>query len=189
MATEILRPNAGGTYTGLCYFDGAYHAGDVDKNYQQVDEVVPDDLSTYVYNPCLFPEDHEDTYNLPAHVGGGIIHHVKVYSRVRARWFIESGKCKIAIYTQAALHYGPEVAIDRNWLDITMQWNTNPATGNPWTLAEIDALEIGMWFINDVGSTEVLCTQLYVEVDYTPVLAKPGLGFGMRELEALSAQG
>ena len=61
------------------------------------------------------------------------------------------------------------------WETISQEWATNPATGNPWTWDEIDALQIGVSLIK--GLSLALCTQVYVEVDY---------GGGVTSTETLS---
>ncbi|MFC1903267.1 hypothetical protein ACFLW9_00050 [Chloroflexota bacterium] len=47
------------------------------------------------------------------------------------------------------------------------QWTNNPGTGSPWTWAEIDALQIGIELKTDSATDTAVCTQVYVEVNYT----------------------
>jgi hypothetical protein len=49
IATETLRPNAGGSNTGCNYYDGSHHPPSASVNYQQVDEEAADDGGTAIY--------------------------------------------------------------------------------------------------------------------------------------------
>jgi len=47
------------------------------------------------------------------------------------------------------------------------QWTTNPATGQPWTWSEIDALQVGVELKADTSDVTSACTQVYIEVNYS----------------------
>jgi len=80
MATETLRPNAAGDITQLGMFPDTG-----EENYEDVDEVTPDDDTTYVFKgePAGAGRDQ---YNLSnSGVGAGTITNVRVYVRVKLR--------------------------------------------------------------------------------------------------------
>lgn len=172
MATEVLRPNAGGTNTGCNYWDGDAHEPDVNENYKQVDEETPDEASTMVYNPVT--SYALDTYNIPDHSeGSGTVNHVKVYCRMQN----DTAKGKVAIRTHNTEYYGNEESLTGSWVTYNKQWDTNPNTGSAWTWDEIDALEIGVALKASAGASS-RCTQVYVEVDYTAITPKSSSDVG-----------
>jgi len=165
MATEIFRPNAGGTTTELTRWPGAAPP-DPNENYKLVDEETPDDFSTMVYRGV---ESYAlDTYNIPDHSeGSGTINHVKVYCRMEN----DTAKGKVAIRTHSTEYYGNEETLTSSWTTYSKQWDTNPNTGSAWTWDEIDALEVGV-ALKASATASGRCTQVYVEVDYTAITPK-----------------
>ncbi|GAH59962.1 unnamed protein product, partial [marine sediment metagenome] len=64
---------------------------------------------------------------------------------------------------------------DSGYNTYSQTWTKNPADGEAWEWADIDTLEIGIGVEKkDAGSP--ICTQVYVEIDYTPPppVALPG---------------
>lgn len=165
--TETLRPNADGTFPELTPVGGdALH-------YNKVDEVTPDDWATTVFNHS--PTAKLDTYRLYHYSGdSGVINSVTVYARVNV--YDGDGSARLAIYTNGSLYYGDEIymAHPSCWWDICEVWTTNPKTQNPWTWNEINVLEAGIELkgaANVTVDSGAFCTQVYVEVNYTPSLA------------------
>ncbi|GAI32827.1 unnamed protein product [marine sediment metagenome] len=65
-----------------------------------------------------------------------------------------------------------------SWDTYSQQWPTKPAPPgtDAWTWDDIDALQIGVSLKAPIyAAYQAMCTQVYVEVDYTPA-APPGLG-------------
>ncbi|MFC1916010.1 hypothetical protein ACFLW4_04870 [Chloroflexota bacterium] len=163
--TEILRPNSSGSYTQLSRSGSS-------SNYRCVDEAVADEDSTYVYAEGGAIE--LDTYRIDNRSEGtGSINSVTVYARAMA--YYDSGECadmrmKIALRTNSATYYGDMITMIGNagWDNYSANWTTNPYTGEPWTWPEIDALQIGIKLYDD-GTGYPQCTQVYAEVNYTPV--------------------
>ena len=158
---ETLRPNATGTNT-----DVLYQQSNSTAHWDKVSEASPDDWTTYVYETRA--AYHVDTYNIPDHSSGsGPISNVKVYFRSASTNV--SLKAKAAVYTHSALYYGDEQSLNiGSFTTYSYQWNTNPNTGNAWTWAEIDALEIGV-ALQGQGAPDwgmAMGTQVYVEVNY-----------------------
>ena len=168
MATEILRPNAAGTYETL---SGVVGDG-VGTHYTTVDEETPDDDTSLVKS---YDTEEYDTYGLPdSGVGAGTINSVKVYIRCKVGGGVGAGDtCRPVIYTESTLAYGGDPQqVDTDWTGYSYTWEVNPVTEIAWTWEQIDALEAGV-ALAESGTTSTRCTQVYVEVDYTPVTFIP----------------
>jgi len=131
-----------------------------------VDETPADDATSYV---SVYNDDKYDLYNLPAHsVGSGVINSITVYQRSR-----ESGangqSCSV-IKTGGTVYYGGWDALTTSYQDFSEVWATNPKTGVAWTWDDIDALQIGVRLDEISGSVYVICTQVYVVIDYTVII-------------------
>lgn len=163
--TEILRPNASGDHNQTSRSSGW------SARYKYVDDMVADDSATYVYKggggAAL------DTYKIHNRSQGtGTINSVTVYARARA---YSSGACddmrmQIALRTNSTDYFGNMITLIGNagWDNYSEIWATNPDTGQPWTWPEIDALQIGIKLYDD-GNGYPQCTQVYAEVNYTPL--------------------
>ena len=165
MATETLRPNDAGDLTQISnqYPDSGEH-------WDKVDEETPDTI-TYVKGES--DGTYYDLYNLPAHsVGRGTINFIKVYSRAKADTTPDQYTHRIHIKTGGTIYDGAQVLVTTSWVTYSDQWNTNPKTEVAWTWDDIDALQIGISLRYESSSPLVYpktsCTQVYVEVDYTP---------------------
>ena len=63
------------------------------------------------------------------------------------------------------------------YLTFSKVWTNNPNTEQPWTWDEINALQAGVALLSEGPNYQSRCTQLYVEVEYTPVgIARPLVG-------------
>lgn len=158
---ETLRPNAAGDECSIESEVGAV----CPNHYQNVDEAVADDDTTYIEDSS--GNYHRDLYNLPASSGSGTINFIKVYFRCTHNYGTDYAKPSIK--SDSTVTDGTEVEIGSGWNTYSQQWNTNPADGQPWQWADIDALQIGVSL--KAYSTTPECTQVYVEVDYTPAPA------------------
>jgi len=65
----------------------------------------------------------------------------------------------------------PDALDSEEWNDFFHDWPLDPNTGQPWMWEAINALQAG--FDLKAGESEAKCTQLYVEVTYTPAGGKP----------------
>jgi hypothetical protein len=167
VATETLRPNGAGDETNIG--DQYPTSG---AHWDKVDEVTPDEGSTYVgtYNSAY----QRDLYNLADHIeGAGTINFVKVYARGKVTASPTQASLKIAVKSGATVAESSEKTITTSWANYSQQWDTNPNTGAAWTWDEIDSLQAGITVRRCNASGEyTVCTQLYVEVDYSSVTAK-----------------
>ena len=163
--TEILRPNASGYHNNTSRSSGG------SSRYRYVDEAVADDSATYVYKEN--GGDALDTYNIDnRNEGNGTINSVTVHARTRAYYDGESDNMsmEIALRTHSTTYYGSIITLIGNagWDDNSETWTTNPDNGQAWTWSEIDDLQVGIKLYDD-GAGQPQCTQVYAEVNYTPV--------------------
>lgn len=168
MAIEILRPNGVGAVTDIA---GQWPTSG--EHWDKVDEVTPDDADTYVrHNQTSYATD---TYALPSGGGSGAISKVTVY----ARCYKISGSynyAKTVVRTHDTLYEGDEHNLTATWEYISTEYSTNPNTSNPWTWAEIDALEAGVALKSSTsGNYFAICTQVYIEVTYALAYNETGL--------------
>ncbi len=181
MATEILRPNAAGTE---CSIDFEAGCSACPNHYDCVNEASADDDTTRVYTA----DGGRDLYNLPASSGSGVINHITVYTRCMsggAGWASCTYRASIRIAGPSVWVGDTEVPSGSgSWETFSHQWTLNPDDDEAWEWADIDALNIGIWLYSPGAPTAAECTQVYVEVDYTPplVLAEAsGSGIGLSE--------
>jgi len=156
MAVETLRPNAF-SYQGV-----GLEEPEAEAHHTLVDDVTPDEFSTVVIS-----DDAEqfDLYGLPNHSeGSGTINKVTVYIRCNDDEVITHGDCKTVIKTHSTNYFGSAEVPGGQWATFSTEYALNPNTSAAWTWAEIDALEAGIWLLE----ADNYCTQVYVEVDYTP---------------------
>lgn len=162
MATATLRPNGAGALTQNS------PAGDT-PNWKCVDEAVQDGDATYVYSPFgqYYRYDLYELEDLPAAVP---------ISKVTICAYIRSGAPpQFALYASLIIrthdtNYGMgSVWPPENYVLYTWVHTTNPFTGLAWTKEEVDALQVGpALYYDNWPTTSTRCTQVYVEVDYTP---------------------
>ena len=155
MDIETLRPSAPGDETAL-YPEGAA------TNWQCVDEAEADDDATYV---CGEQElDLRDLYELPASSGSGTINKITVY--IRCKVGLTEEFCAV-VKSDSTVTVSEALGPPTEWETLSKEWATNPADSEAWEWADIDALQIGVR-INAPMFGSGKCTQVYVEVDYTP---------------------
>ena len=164
MATETLRPNGAG-FIAQFTIGGSSSAP---TNWQSVDEAIADEDVTYVWTSS---GTERDLYALPASSGSGTINSVTVHIRVKsadgetAPFALEKIKTYSIEYSRP---YGSKIVPTTSYVNHSYQWATNPNTSLAWTWAEIDALQAGLEMGAEDSEGTVRCTQVYVEVDYTP---------------------
>lgn len=157
--TVTLRPNAAGDETNLTPGTG--------NNYEQVDEEVADEASTYVYNNKV-SSYQRDLYNIPTSaIGTGTITKITLYFRVM-NWGIDGNTVKGVIKSNSTVtetaeknpysDFGNSV-----WGTYSQDWTTNPADSQPWEWSDIADLQIGVSLKADATHL-TYCTQVYVEV-------------------------
>jgi len=166
---ETLRPNAAGDEKVLIPTPGTG-----EDNWEDVDEVSPDEDTTYVYHYWTVTYKR-DLYNIQNHsAGSGTINFVKVYARCASASTPNQASLKIALKTGGTAYESSAITVTTSYTNYSNQWTTNPQTGAAWTWDEIDTLQAGVVLRSANGSTQVQtrCTQVYVGVDYTIAAAE-----------------
>ncbi len=167
-ATETLRPTADGDETGIEYPASPPH-------WTEVDDVTPDDDSTYVSTESWLYE--EDLYEINDHTAGqGTINYVTVYMVGKEESDQSPNNAYIHIKTNGVEYNGPQVDFPAtSYGTYSYQWNTNPSTNTTWTWSEIDALQIGVGLTRAKANQWSRVTQVYAVVNYTPLsYSSPG---------------
>ena len=162
---ETLRPSAAGDETNI---DSEYPLSGV--HWTLVDDVTSDGDSTYVETSAS--GWLEDLYQTADHAAGsGDINYVKVYMVVRATGAPTQTGAYVHIKTNGGEYNGSALQVTETYATYSTQWDNNPQTGDNWTWAEIDALQIGAGLrasrtIGGPAGRYTRCTQVYVEVNY-----------------------
>lgn len=170
MVTETLRPNATGDLTQLLPKSA--------PNWGEVDETVADSDTSYVENTETGVDDtyEADLYNLPASAIGALdtINSLTIYSTSKK---VQVGTAIVTnarpnLKTNGTVSNGLALAQTTSYVEKNQVYLLNPVTLAAWTLAEINALQVGpslQWqYVSDTRYSYARCTQIYVVIDYTP---------------------
>lgn len=166
-----LRPNGAGFQTML-----SSHPSQ--PNWINVSDIVADDDASY----NLFFDEYEDPsgffilgpdlYSLPSpNLTTQTINNIKIYARCLGGGTHTS---------QMKLYFRDDISnyAATDWITINGPWTLydsgfmfiNPRTGLPWTISQINALQIGIAFGLAVRNPDQVwgyVTQMYVEVNYS----------------------
>ncbi len=165
--TETLRPNGVGNTTGL-----TIHAPDTgEANWEDVDEAVPDDLTTCLRTASDDTVWQYDTYTFPnsAIAAGVNVNHLTVHWKWRTTAnAAKESFTKPYIRSGGTDYDGTEISYFENavWHIESQQYVQNPDTTAAWTIAGIDAAEFGIGLKSDTDTFHVFVTQVYIEIDY-----------------------
>jgi flagellin-like protein len=162
--TLTLRPSGTGNAAELSRFGSG-----LSQNYQAVDETAADGSTTYVYRDSSSGSFYTDTYaTQDSSVSTGTINSVKVYVVCNYDSGSATPHARTVLRVAGTDYYGTDTtAITSTWTTISTTYNTNPAGGN-WNWAAINALECGVELYRTSGGGTIRCTQVYIEVNYTP---------------------
>jgi len=158
--TLLLRPNADTSDSDLGTYGSSAH-------YACVDDATPNGDTDYVYAQYTnFWTD--DTYALPNPAHTGTINYVTIHAVSRTTGI---GALQLALTTHGqefdgSNNPGTDFPLTTTYQEYTKMWNRNPVTGAAWIWQEIDDLQIGCSLYQVSGQTR--CTQIYIEVYYTP---------------------
>jgi hypothetical protein len=161
--TLTLRPENDGSTDDL---ENNYGWND-NENWQFVDESSSDGDATFVYKSGSGDSWTQDTYQTEnTGISSGTITDVTVFFRCREE--SGNGQARAAIRTHSNDYTGNTESLTSSYQLLSYTWNVNPNTSSPWTWSEINALEIGVELQETSSGNEIRCTQVYVEVTYTP---------------------
>jgi flagellin-like protein len=159
--TITLRPNGVGNAAELDRNTGTY-------NYQAVDEAVADGTTSYVYRSSSSTGFYTDTYATEDTSATGTINYVKIYIVCNYDGGTATPHARTILRVSGTDYYGTDTtAITSTWTTISTTYNTNPAGGN-WNWAAINAMQSGVDLYRTSNGGTIRCTQVYVEVNYTP---------------------
>jgi len=173
-STETLRPSAAGDETNCWYWDGSNaYAPDVLHNFEQVDEAVKDDDSTYVRAEIPADAYFRDLYNVGATSGSGTINKVTVKAYCKCAVMGYGGGYKLSIKPSGgAVSEDTPSNVGVSYELVSHEWATNPDDSEAWEWADLADLQIGIALENEnygEGSNAFTqCTQIWAEVDYEP---------------------
>lgn len=127
-----LVPNGAGTLTQLTPSAGS--------NYECVDDVPPDDDTSYVESDV---QDEIDTYAMSASAGAGTISAVQWLARVKAN---SAGSTSVArvLRVNGTNYVGSDMGIDVDYVYAKEILEINPDDSAAWESADLDALEAGL---------------------------------------------
>jgi len=176
---ETLRPNAPGAEENI-----AAATSGAGNHWQDVDEEVADDTTTRLKEDRPDCQWYRDFFNIEDHtVGNGTINKITLYFRVRTGAGNNGNTTAIGV-----IKSGTTVAetAERNpYYDFgnnvfgtySAEWTKNPEDNQAWEWDDIDNLQIGVSLRTCVLYTYAFCTQVYVEVDYTPPAIGKSYGY------------
>ncbi len=163
--TATRRPGGAGDEANLDVAGAA-------NNWEAVDEVTPDDDTTYVYTRDKSAYT-TDLHNLDDASLSGTISSVTVYIRSRSVATPTQASARTWIKTNSMGYSGSEITLTTSYADYSTVYATNPQTGSAWTWAEINALQAGVGLrvsktSGPQAQRESRCTQVWVVIDHTP---------------------
>jgi len=159
---ETLRPNAAGDQTNI-----TTQAPSGGEHWDKVDDTGTGDEDSTRVHTATYQSWERDLYNLPPSSGSGTINFITVYFRCRRKSF--PIKCKASLRIDGSTVDGTERTCNQAfpYTLYSQQWSINPVDTDAWEWADIDDLQIGVCLYNEYIDI-AYCTQVYVEVDYTP---------------------
>jgi flagellin-like protein len=161
--TITLRPNGAGNAAEL-----DRSGSGLTQNYQAVDEATADGTSTYVYRSSSSTGFYTDTYATADTSVTGTINYVKIYIVCNFDGGSATPHARTVLRVSGTDYYGTDTtSITSSWTTISTTYNTNPAGGN-WDWATINALQSGVDLYRTSNGGTIRCTQVYLEVNYTP---------------------
>ena len=165
--TTTLRPNAVGSTTNL----QSTCTPTCTANWQAVDDITSDGDITRLHSPSTTVITY-DLYNVPdLAVVPTTIKKVTVYMVVRATTQCGSlCQARTELRTNGVDHHGTTITLSgTTYTTYSTEYVNNPQTGQPWTISEINALQIGVGLKSrtDSNNWRARATQVYAIVEYT----------------------
>lgn len=171
MTILVLRPESNGTLQDFTASSG--------NAYECVDEVTANDAD-YIWKgqasaPTLYPRS---TFNLPNPSAEGTINSVTVYARCKDNGNVNA-RIRLGVHNGTTYTETSDIDATNSYALYSQTWNNNPNnSNNPWTWSDINSLQ-PLVYGKVPYATAIYFSQVYVEVDYTPLTYSPSLGRGI----------
>lgn len=139
----LLTPTGPGTYT-----EWESQNPGTGAHWDKVDDDPPHDSATTMVMTTRVGDDDtyqmEDTMGIP--VGQTIAGSLTTYAVCSVPVNgIATAEIDIELYQELMVTpMGPYVCPQGSWVNHSYEWTVNPLTGNPWTVSEINAMEVGV---------------------------------------------
>lgn len=147
-----LSPTANGS-------TAEWTSGTNSSDYQEVDEVAPDDDTTYIMNPAVAGKIHLVT--LQSCSAAGInVSSIKAFKAL-VRWrenTAATSACKIRVKSGATNSENSTRNIGATYEDNHRVLSTDPNTSAAWTESGVNAVEVG---VVETGSVQIRATQIF----------------------------
>lgn len=153
--TKTVRPVSNGNDLGWRAEGG---------DYTRVDESGPHDGDTtrlYTPTPNEIANFGVGASDVPS---GATINSVTIYAVVKSVDPVPS-TFQINVVANGVKYFSPtfDSAGNQTYLTYSYKWNLNPNTGLPWTLTDVNTMQIGVKKINSAAQA---LTQIYAVIDY-----------------------
>jgi len=144
-------------------------------HWDQVDDVVNDGDGSYVFvggRNGFFKDLYEmSDINVPS---SAVIESVTLYARcktVRDYATAPIMRGRILVRIGGVIYASPYFYCDLNWTLYSWKLGNNPATGQPWTVSEINGMQVGIelegfWDSARGQGSQGWCTQVYGDVEW-----------------------
>ena len=132
---DVLRPNGAGAYTQFTPSAGA--------NYENVDEVYPDDDSTYNQGSLVDDKDAYNVGDLPSPPVSTTIHGIKSQITIR-KTDAGARECKVLTRSGTTDSLGDALALSDSYLTPTKIYEDNPDDSLAWEDADVNAMQVGV---------------------------------------------
>lgn len=167
MAIEVRRPTGNGATANWSGSGGG-------AAWEGVDEASADDDTSYAFRADSFA-NHKFTF-VPFAISSSAIASVVVRSRARVTVGGNGSDFTVSLtITGDEFVFGTlQADIGTTYTDFVDTWATNPKTGAAWTEADVEGsgsnplTQFGMRASSMIAGEEMRCTQISIEVDYTP---------------------
>ncbi len=159
----IIRPDGDVSNALLLFPDSG------EDPYQNIDEVVADDDTTYLYweNGTTAYKTGRFTAAAPSSTPGTIVS-VEIHARIKHTTGVGSETARLYVGTVAGSQTFGQVSVakDNSYAEYSSTFTTSPTTSVAWTWAEIDDLMIGVALRAQGAGKKCSCTQLWAVVNF-----------------------
>lgn len=160
MATETLRPNADGD-------DVAWTATGAANDWDCVDEAVSDDDTTYVFVAAGTAVDTDELVNLAVSAisESDSISSVALHLNAKGSGAVLA-EIKFLWKENGVTTVGGANTVTSSYVDYSESRSVRPSDAVAWSLADVNALQVGVRRTGNALAGAARCTQVWVEVTF-----------------------